>query len=90
MSTSQLFVLLFMVVRYVYKMFEHFNIAFASVEIIQFIGVCVCVESVSFARVSLWPFRLIFLAIVLLRKLGHPSAIFVHFLHSLITKGLVG
>jgi hypothetical protein len=35
MSTSQLFVLLFMEVRYVYKMFENFNIASASVEVIQ-------------------------------------------------------
>jgi hypothetical protein len=50
---------------------------------IELIGVSVesVAKSVSFTRVSLWPFRLIFLAIMLLRKLGHPSAIFVHFLH---------
>lgn len=93
MSTSQLFVLLYMEVRYVYIMFENFNIAFTSVEIIHWsdrVDKSECrgllLSLLSFTRVSLWPFRFIVLAIVLLRKLGHPSAMIVHVLHSLTTK----
>jgi len=97
MSASQLLVLLYMEVRYVHIMFENFNIAFASVEIIQWsdrVDRSECRSLLfillSFTRVSFWPFPLIVLAIVLLRELGYRSAMFVHFLHSLTTKWPMG
>lgn len=97
MSASQLFVLLYMEVRYLYIMFENCNIAFATVEIIQWSDrfdrsecIGLLLSLLSLTRVSFWPFPLIVLAIVLLRKLGRRSAMFVHFLHSLTTKWPMG